>query len=66
MVEIFILETRATAARPHEALKEATMIIAIAIAAVTVVGVARTIHAVSNDGLGRVPTRTYPNMFSIR
>lgn len=42
------------------------MIIAIALAAVTVVGVAKSIRAVSNDGFGRVPTRTYPHMFSIR
>ena len=42
------------------------MIIAIALAAITIVGVAKTISAVSNDGLGRVPERTYPTMFSIR
>jgi hypothetical protein len=47
-------------------LKEAKMIIAIALAAITIVGVAKTVSAVSNDGHGRVPTRTYPNMFSIR
>jgi hypothetical protein len=33
---------------------------------VSAIGIAQTIHLVTTDGHGRVPTRTYPNMFSIR
>jgi hypothetical protein len=48
-------------------LKEATMIaIGIVFAAITVIGVGRTIHAVATDGHGRVPTRTYPSLFDLR
>jgi hypothetical protein len=39
-------------------LKEAIMIaLGIAVLAITVIGVGRSVHAVSNDGFGRVPTR---------
>ena len=38
----------------------------ILIAAVTVIGVGRTIHSVSNDGYGRVPTDTHRTMFDLR
>jgi hypothetical protein len=48
-------------------LKEATMIaLGISIAAITVIGVGRTVRALLNDGQGRVPTRTYPHAFSLR
>ncbi|MCW2788003.1 MAG: hypothetical protein JWQ91_1987 [Aeromicrobium sp.] len=42
------------------------MIIAIILGAITVVGITKTVRAVSADSFGPVPTRTYPNMFSIR
>jgi hypothetical protein len=41
-------------------LKEATMIaLAIAIAAITVIGVGRTARTIAQDGFGRVPTRQF-------
>ena len=42
------------------------LVLGIIIGAVSVVGVAKTARLVANDGHGPVPTRTYPNMFSIR
>lgn len=33
---------------------------------VSAIGIAKTVRLVATDGRGRVPTRTYPNMFSIR
>jgi len=38
----------------------------ILIGAVSVIGIAKTARLVATDGRGRVPTRTYPHMFSIR
>jgi hypothetical protein len=33
---------------------------------VSAIGVAKSVRLVATDGHGRVPTRTYPHMFSIR
>ena len=33
---------------------------------VSMIGIAKSVRLVATDGHGRVPTRTYPNMFSIR
>ena len=38
----------------------------ISIAAITVIGVGRTVRVLLTDGQGRVPTRTYPHAFSLR
>jgi hypothetical protein len=40
--------------------------IAILAGAVSVAGIVKAVQLVANDGYHRVPTRTYPNMFSIR
>ncbi|WP_255489016.1 MULTISPECIES: hypothetical protein [Aeromicrobium] len=42
------------------------IVIGILVGAVSVVGIAKTLRLVSNDGYGHVPERTYPHMFSIR
>jgi hypothetical protein len=42
------------------------LILGIAIGAVSVIGISKTARLVATDGHGRVPERTYPNMFSIR
>lgn len=42
------------------------LVLGILIGAVSVVGIAKTVRLVATDGHGAVPTRTYPNMFSIR
>ncbi len=34
--------------------------------AVSAIGIAKSVKLVSTDGYRRVPTRTYPHMFSIR
>jgi hypothetical protein len=38
----------------------------ISIAAITVIGVGRTIRTVLHDGQGRVPTRVHPHAFNLR
>lgn len=59
MVDDSILEVR-TDQRFTTALKEATMIaLGILFAAITVIGVGRTIDIVAKDGFGRVPTRQF-------
>jgi hypothetical protein len=48
-------------------LKEATMIaLGISIAAITVIGVGRTVRTLVTDGQHRVPTRAYPHAFNVR
>lgn len=42
------------------------LIIGILIGAVSVIGVSRTAHLVSNDGYGRIPTRTSTHAFDLR
>jgi hypothetical protein len=50
-----------------KALKEATMIaLGISIAAITVIGVGRTVRTLFTDGQRRVPTRVYPHAFNLR
>lgn len=34
--------------------------------AVSIVGVAKSVHLITTDGHGPVPTRTYPNAFNMR
>ena len=38
----------------------------ISIAAITVIGVGRTVHALMTDGQSRVPTRVHPHAFNLR
>ena len=38
----------------------------ISIAAITVIGVGRTLRNVVTDGQRRVPTRAYPHAFNVR
>lgn len=38
----------------------------ILVGAVSLIGIAKSVRLVATDGHGRVPTRTYPNMFSLR
>lgn len=33
---------------------------------VAAIGIVKSVRLVATDGHGRVPTRTYPNMFSLR
>ncbi|MET0526277.1 MAG: hypothetical protein ABWZ91_15840 [Nocardioides sp.] len=33
---------------------------------VSAIGIVKSVRLVATDGFGRVPTRTYPHMFSIR
>ena len=40
--------------------------IGIAALAITVIGVGQSVRLVLTDGHGRVPTRTYPGMLSLR
>ncbi|MEV7397791.1 hypothetical protein [Aeromicrobium sp. NPDC092404] len=42
------------------------IVLGISLAAITVIGVGRTVHAVVTDGRGRVPTRTYPHALNLR
>ncbi len=38
----------------------------IIVGVVSVIGIAKSVHLVSTDGHGRVPTNTYPTMLSLR
>ncbi|WP_283252079.1 hypothetical protein [Aeromicrobium wangtongii] len=42
------------------------LVLGIIIGAVSVIGISKTVHAVSTDGYGRIPERTYTPPFSIR
>jgi hypothetical protein len=42
------------------------LILGIAIGAVSAIGITKTARLVATDGRGRVPTRTYPHVFSLR
>jgi hypothetical protein len=42
------------------------IVIGVLVGAVSVIGIAKTVHLVSTDGFGQVPERTYPNMFTFR
>jgi hypothetical protein len=42
------------------------LVFGILVGVVSAIGIAKSVRLVATDGHGRVPTRTYPNMFSLR
>lgn len=42
------------------------LVFGIFLGVVSVIGIAQSVRLVATDGHGRVPTRTYPDMLSLR